>query len=193
MSIRFSHLAFTIAGGAFFGVIGTFEMWKAAQTPLLTCLSVIAAGVLVRLARGLPFSASSFVDLEEARKIGKAMRQTVRALRALLVVVFVTMGLFAFLLPILTWVKVAGASLGLEEPTLTAGLSICLGALLSYVTVRVFAVVEGDVGLTDLQAKLLESAVSKAGAAAFDAASKKRSQKLENPPGYGAVLPEGAP
>jgi hypothetical protein len=51
------------------------DFWDASKQALLVCLSVIAAGVLVRLARALPFTFADQYELDEIRSLTKAVSQ----------------------------------------------------------------------------------------------------------------------
>src|ERR1700722_2366938 len=69
----------------------TVEFWDTGKQALLVSLSVVAAGVLVRLARALPFTTADQYELEEIRKLTKAVSQIARSLRALLITVLLGM------------------------------------------------------------------------------------------------------
>jgi len=167
MKIRWSHLLIPLVGGALASANASIAFWTTAKPSLLTALSVIAAGVLVRLARGLPFSNVDQFTVEEARAVAKSIKRSVRALRALIFVVFATMAVIVFADPLLGGVTklltffqlISGFStIWLDPQSIVSGL---IGLMLVYVFVRVFAVIGGDVGLVDLQSKYLVTATER--------------------------------
>jgi hypothetical protein len=63
-----------LVGGACYRWVSV-EFWDSSKQALLVCLSVIAAGVMVRLARALPFTTADQYELEEIRSLTKAVSQ----------------------------------------------------------------------------------------------------------------------
>jgi hypothetical protein len=154
---------------------------------LLPALSVIAAAVLVRLARGLPFSNADQFELDEARRIGAAFVQIAKSLRALF---------FAALVGML-WLALApevAAGLGPAvkgtryEPLLGPALSGSVGVILAYTLARMIGVVQGDVSLARLQSSLLEQAVQRKAAARFDKQIETPSSAIAGQTGFGRPL-----
>ncbi|MER9026151.1 hypothetical protein NKI01_26990 [Mesorhizobium sp. M0815] len=163
--------------------------WEAAKPSLLTALSVIAAGVLVRLARGLPFSNPDQFELGEVRLIAAAIKQSIRALRALIGVVFLAMGSLVFAKAIAAALTSAAfippETLLYVEP----GMSAVVGFLLTYVFVRIFSVIKGDVSLVDLQSELLVKSVERKQAERFDKSlTQSDTPPIKNPEGYGKII-----
>lgn len=155
----------------------------------MTSLSVIAAGVLVRLARGLPLSNIEQLQLNEARAISAAVKQSARSLRALMLVVFTCMGMITFSAEIC-----AVIAKYLENwPTLVemAGpvTSASIAFVFAFVMMRIFAVISGDVGLVDLQTDFLVKAVERHQAKQFEKTMDTPAvSSMKNPEGYGKLM-----
>ncbi|RUU06474.1 hypothetical protein EOD23_13650 [Mesorhizobium sp. USDA-HM6] len=189
MKINWSHLVIPVAGAAGAWGLASVAFWEAAKPSLLTAMSVIAAGVLVRLARGLPFNNPDQFALDEARQIAGAIKQSIRALRALIAVVFLAMGSLVFAKAFKTAVLAATFLSPKVAPYVEPGISAVVGFLLTYVFVRIFAVVKGDVSLADLQSELLVKAVERKQAERFDKAlAKSDVPPMKNPEGYGKII-----
>ncbi len=189
MTIRWLHLWIPLAGAIVSYTLATVTFWDSAKTSLLTALSVIAAGVLVRLARGLPFNSPHYFELDEIRQVTAAAKQSIRALRALITIVFIAMGAIVFARPLADRVtELSGKEtvwLSYVEPSISA----CVGLLLTYVFVRIFSVISGDVGLLDLQSKFLVRAVQRKQTSCFNKArNDDESEPMKNPDGYGRTV-----
>ena len=145
----------TLAGiAAWFAVPLSF--WDSARAGLLTALSVLAAAVLVRLARGLPFTNADHFEVEEIRQVTGSMKQIMSSLFALIIVILVSMFLMVFSQKVadITYAIMPTGPIPTEK-TLSAFISFILG----YVVARIIAVVRSDVGLVELQSKFLIRAV----------------------------------
>lgn len=165
------------------------QTWIDVSSTLVSVVSIVAAGVLVRLARGVPFAAVDALSADEARRLAIAIRLSVRALRALLFVCALVIALFVFLQPISSFVygplhlDVWGTRL------LVCPLSFLCGCALSFVGIRAIAVVNGDVEITDIQAKLLIKKRGKEKAEAFESSpAAAAAQKFKMPAGYGGEI-----
>lgn len=157
--------------------------------PLLTTLSVVAAGVLVRLSRGLPFSNAEQLQLDEARKLAKAVKESVKSLRSLLVVVFVTMFTLFLSVPLSTYLATVLSKrsdfVSYIDPAISAFISLSL----TYVFVRIFAVISGDIGIVNLQTDYLVKAVERKQGEQFEQSRKSsNAPKMKNPEGYGKII-----
>ncbi|RWB72940.1 MAG: hypothetical protein EOQ50_18405 [Mesorhizobium sp.] len=189
MKINWSHLAIPVAGAAAAWELASVAFWEAAKPSLLTAMSVIAAGVLVRLARGLPFNNPDQFALDEVRQIAGAIKRSIRALRALIAVVFLAMGSLVFAKAINTALLAATYIPVKVAPYVEPGISAVVGFLLTYVFVRIFAVIKGDVSLADLQSDLLVKAVERKQADRFDKTlAKSDAPTMKNPEGYGKII-----
>jgi hypothetical protein len=180
MKIHWSHIILPLAAAT---------VSEGVKAPLLTFLSVIAAGVLVRLARGMPFTNTSGFDLDFARKVASAVKTSIRALRTLLIIIFITMGMVTFS-SILGKATVLGLiTIGLDGRYSDPIISALIGGLLCYVFVRIFAVVSGDVSLADMQADMVVTAAKKTQTEHFSATVEAATTKpISNPAGYGKVV-----
>ncbi|MDG3040424.1 hypothetical protein [Roseicyclus marinus] len=189
MKLRLSHIILPLIGGLIAWGLHAEISWLSLRLPLLTVLSVVAAGLLVRLSRGIPFSDSLVPDIDDARQLGLAIQKAVRAVRATLAIVFATMLLLVFLEPGHDVVAYVFSLAAFSNPSGTAEAlgSGLLGCQLTYVVVRLFVIVNGDVGLVDLQAKFL---IKKAGRDQLKRFDDKpmTGQEVSNPSGYGRIV-----
>lgn len=196
MKLLWSHLLLPVTGAVIAYVSVPTSFWDGAKMPLMTGLSVIAAGVLVRLARGLPFTNADQLQVDEARAISMAVKQSARGLRALMIIVFLCMGMVVFSAPIaeglhsiLAQGDQTGSTANPAGSVIDPTISAIVGALLAYVLIRIFAVISGDVGLVELQTKYLVAAVERKQAEQFDRAhAASESVLMKTPEGYGKVI-----
>jgi ABC-type amino acid transport system permease subunit len=172
-----------IVGTGVSGMLLSLDFWSEARQSLLVALSVIAAAVLVRLARGLPFTNPEIFEVEEIRSVVRAVHQVMRSLKVLIMVIFAS-----FLLLILA-APLEKAALKLEfaqnyGPSIDALLSALIGLLLAYVFVRIIDVVRGDYDLVSLQGLFMVRAVERR--------QGKRFEEHQNAPGASPFqTPEG--
>lgn len=172
------------AAGRFVSV----AFWDASKQGLLVALSVIAAGVLVRLARGLPFTTPDHYEVDEIRRLTKAVSQIIRSLRVLIALVL--MGMIGLVLakPLLDFARdmpQAATYIGYIE----AVISGALGLILGYVFFRMLQVVKGDQDLTELQATFVVRAVERKQAKRFEELqTKSATAPFKNPEGYGRPI-----
>lgn len=141
--------------------------WGTWRTGLVPALSVVAAAVLVRLARGLPFTNPDHFALSDFRNVSDALEKIARSLRALIFVCFSSM------VGIIIFPSVLGVVRRVvEDPRIEgfadSALSSLLGFATSYAFVRVMQVVEGDISLLQLQTKILDGVISAKNAKAFE-------------------------
>lgn len=129
---------------------------------------MIAAAVLVRLARGLPFTNPDHFTLVQFRDISEKLQTNARYLRALIwiciaAVVAVTIGG-----PLYRELPAALPGYGWAAEVTERALSGVIGFFVSYSFVRIFEVVQSDVVLLKLQAKILEGVIAQKNAKAFE-------------------------
>jgi hypothetical protein len=132
--------------------------WDKNRAALLVALSVIAAGTLVRLARGLPFNSADLYELSEIQELTEAVSAIMRKLRLLLVIIVSTMLLLVLAFPIVAFLAAYG---GVQPPYLEIAASAILGAMHAYVFTRMYQVILGDEDLTRLQSKFVIRAVER--------------------------------
>jgi hypothetical protein len=161
------------------------EFWDTSKQALLVCLSVIAAGVLVRLARALPFTTADQYELDEIRKLTKAVSQIARSLRALLIAVLVGMIGLIVAKPLFEVTK--GAGTWAAHVDIESVISGVLGFILSYVLFRMLAVVRGDQDLTELQSTFVVRAVERKQAERFQKL-QERAAPFKQPDDFGEPL-----
>lgn len=166
--LSYSSILIPVAVSAASGAWVSVSAWGDLRFNLLPALSVIAAGVLVRLARGIPFSNPDQFEVEEARRISAAFVQVVRSLRALIYATLVAM----------LWLAVAPSLAQQLDPViskmafgrfLNPTLSATIGLVVAFAITRMIEVVQGDVSLAILQQSLLVKATERRAAAAFQA------------------------
>lgn len=143
--------------------------WVDIRPALIPAIGVLAAAVLVRLARGLPFTNPDHFTLEEFRAVSTKLQVNARYLRALIVVCIaailaITVGpaLFTQLPP------APSSALWLARVT-EGAISAAIGYLMAYSFVRILEVVQSDVMLLKLQSQVLENVITNKNAKAFDA------------------------
>jgi hypothetical protein len=168
MKVSAPSLILPIVAGVSAGTMIHLHAWDNLRSALLPALSVIAAAVLVRLARGLPFTNADHFTLSEFRSVAGKMEANARKLRALIFVCLIALAVLTFgsgivaaiasVPRILPWVPQAAGGV-------TSGL---IAALVVYAFTRVVEVVHSDVGLLRLQAKVLEGVIASKNAAKFE-------------------------
>ena len=158
------------------GCMMSVDTWEQLRPALLPAISVVAAAVLVRLARGLPFTNADHFGLTEFRDVAKKLESNARNLRAL---IFVCLAAIVSLIgaPLVLGVvrRVAKEQSSLQGLTDSA-MSGATAFLTVYSFLRVIEVVQSDVGLLKLQSKIIESAIAKKNAKSFE------SQVADHPP-----------
>lgn len=186
--IRWSNIIAPLIAAAIAARFISVQFWDASKQGLLVALSVIAAGVLVRLARGLPFTTADHYELDEIRHLTRAVSQVLRSLRLLIIVVLAGMIGLIFAKPILE-LSLTVAQLGPYEDYVEAAISGTLGLILCYVLFRMLQVVRGDQDLTELQSSFIVRAVERRQAKNFEAQHTTGSPSSFKPPaGYGRVV-----
>lgn len=151
--------------------------WDANRAALLVMLSVTAAGTLVRLARGLPFTTPDHYELQEIRALTKAVKEIMAKLRLLILVIGATMAFLILVYPFVGWVSRVTEW---NQPTLEAIASAILGAMHAYVFCRMYQVVCGDEDLTTVQSDFVERAVERKQAEKFGEARAAGGESAES-------------
>lgn len=179
MNIRRHHISILVILAV--GVIGGFAtdaaFWADMGRDLLSVVSILAAGVLVRLARGVPFSSIKDLDPGEAKKLAYAIKRSVRVLEVMLWMCFLTIACL-LLVP-----KVPAAWGAFNF------IAFATSFFLAFVLVRAFAVVRNDVQIADIQANILVGERNREAAAEFEkkVAAPAR-ETYRQPPDYGRVI-----
>lgn len=182
---RLSLLVFVVSGALVSALLLKKGFWEANRAALLVMLSVIAAGTLVRLARGLPFTTPDHYELTEIKQLTKAVQEIMAKLRILVVMIVATMVLLVLAYPLVGFI---GRSTGWGMPALEVIASTILGAFHAYVFVRMYQVVRGDEDLTTVQSGFIERAVERRQAKKFEearagAAATCAESTIKRPPG----------
>lgn len=144
--------------------VDTWDDWR---TSLLPALSIIAAGVLVRLARGLPFTNADHFKLEQFRDVSRRLKAISRSLRLLAYIAIGTM--LALIIAKNIHSLAAQFLVPWASDTVEKIISFGLGMGVSYAVVRIVQVIEGDVTLLKLQSDILDTVIARKNGAAFEA------------------------
>jgi hypothetical protein len=186
--IRWQTLIIPMLAGGLAATFVGVDFWDLSKQAFLVSLSVIAAGVLVRLARGLPFTNVDHYEVEEIRDLTKAVDQICRSLRALIFVVLLAMVFLVLAKPVVEAAKLAQitAPYGDRIVQIFSGL---LGFLIGYIFMRMVQVIQGDYDLTKLQSKFVVRAVERKEAKRFDGLeTKSENTSFKAPEGYGKII-----
>jgi len=190
MTVNWGHLLPAVAVGIASYSLGSVTFWHNHLTELLSVHSIFAAAILVRLARGVSLGSSDAITVADARKLSSMIKILVRRLRALLVIILISMGLLIFAPTILDLVGLYLESNTWIVPRLDKILSMLIAFLVSFSALRVLAVAGSDVDLTDLQAEnLIKSACEKQKDATDQSLTHGRNQeKKSSRDGYGKLI-----
>lgn len=189
VKVEWSHIVAPALVGVVAGLGTEASTWLGLRDALLSVLSIISAGLLVRLARGVPFSATDVLRPDDVRKLSEAIKRSIRGLRMLLVVCFIGMLLLVFAEQLNKIFEYSNANWNLPYSDKFDYLSFLVSLILTYIAIRAYAVVDGDVQIADIQADLLVRKENKQAAESFDdglAAPAKESYRA--PKDYGRVI-----
>lgn len=192
MKLKWSHIIGTVLGGGIAASLSSLDYWENITPYLMTALSVMGAGVLVRLARGIPFSGADKLNLQEVRRISSAIKASIKALRTLALTIIVAM---------LTLIAAPGIKINLANilnkfeaavqyiPHTEVAIVGIIGCLLTYIILRLISVVNGDVGLVEMQTEYLEQTVTHNQAQAIqDELNADEAKPFKNPENYGKIV-----
>jgi ABC-type amino acid transport system permease subunit len=185
--IRWRNIIIPIIVGIVAACLVDVTSWDELKAGLLVALSVMAAGVLVRLARGLPFTSVDHYELDEVRQLTRAVDQIMRSLRLLVLVVLTGMVALAIALPLH---KALGAHLSAKGNLwLGCAISGFIGLTLAYVCSRMWQVIRGDQELTSLQSRFVVRAVERKQAKRFeDQIPRTEGTTFKSPDNYGKLV-----
>lgn len=167
MKVSWPTVAITTAGLLASGLFVPVATWDTLRPALLPAISIIAAAVLVRLARGLPFTNADHFDLDQFRQVASNLEANARKLRAL---IFICLAALVLLIVATDVVAITESSNlpAWVAPTVGRMLSGTIAWLLLYAFWRIAEVVHSDVSLLRLQSKILEGVITSKNAAAFE-------------------------
>lgn len=185
--VRWSNLAVPLGAGGIAAWLVSIAFWDTSKQGLLVGLSVIAAGVLVRLARGLPFTNADQYELDEIRGLTAAMSQIARSLRVLVKAVLSGMIGLVVAKPLLAFVQSVDA-FSRYEAWFERSMSFFLGFAITYVLWRMLQVVKGDQDLTELQSRFVVRSVERRQAKLFDQQRIDGATAFKAPEGYGRQI-----
>lgn len=167
MKVQAAPLALPAVAAIACGSFMSVDTWEQLRTAIIPGISVVAAAVLVRLARGLPFTNADHFTLAQFRDVRAKLEGNAGKLRML---IFISMTSIVSLIAaplVLGMVRRATAS-GLITGLADSALSALTASAVAYSFVRVIEVVQSDVGLLKLQGKIIEGAITRKNAATFE-------------------------
>lgn len=174
----------SLASAALCGVMVDIYAWETGRLWLIPALSIVAAAVLVRMARGLPVTNPDHVRPEEVNEVAGAFTSLVRSLRTLFCVVLITIVVVGVASPLAT--RLADIWTSPWDFGNRVGSSL-VGTFVGFAFARMVQVAQSDVSITDLQARLLKAAVARKEAKSFEEDSMQPSA-FKTPEGYGKPL-----
>ena len=177
-------IVMSVAAALICGLAVDVYGWEAGRLWLIPALSIIAAAVLVRLARGVPLTNPDHVRAEEVNEVTGAFTALIRALRSLFFVVLGTTVLVGAASPVaafLSQLMPASVDYGNRAGSALVGLSV------GYCFARMLQIAQSDVSIANLQARLLREAVARREAKTFEAEAMQPSS-FRQPEGYGKPL-----
>ncbi|MEO1750034.1 MAG: hypothetical protein AAFR27_15730 [Pseudomonadota bacterium] len=134
-------------------------------------------------------AALDVLKADEARKLSTAIKQSVRALRALLIVCFVAILSLVFSNQIVSFAALTAAQGFLPFASSFDYAAFLMAMLLAFVFMRTYAVVDGDIQIADIQADILVKKRGKDAAEDFKKNVAGPSKEgFRQPRGYGRVV-----
>lgn len=170
MKISLPTTALPIAGGLASALLVGMSTWESLRSAVLPAVSIIAAAVLVRLARGLPFTNADHFTLEQFRRVSANLEANARKLRALIFVCLLGVVLLIVGNDLVDLIGDMATSWPVVGTTAAKIMSGLIGALLTYSFARVVEVVHSDVALLKLQSKIIETVITTKNAQTFEKA-----------------------
>lgn len=184
MKVSAAPLLLPLAGAACAAALVPVAEWELLRPALLPATSIIAGAVLVRLARGLPFTNADHFSLAQFRSISGKLEENARKLRALIFVCLAGVAMLVVAPDVLKALMLIPALPRWALSFADRGISAIIAALQIYTFARIVEVVHSDVSLLRLQSKILETVIANKNAAVFtkaiDASSKTGVVGLEN-------------
>lgn len=158
--------------------------WEDARTWLLPALSIVAAAVLVRLARGVPFTNPDHIREEDVEAVTAAFISLSTSLRSLFFVVLGTMVVVGAASPLARLMaELVPVDLDLGNRLGSALVGLCV----AYSFVRMLQIAQSDVSITKLQARVIRDSVARRRAKKF-AEDEMKPSTFRQPEGYGKPL-----
>lgn len=189
MRLTWLPIVLPVVAGAVAAWLLPASEWINLSAGLLPALSVVGAAALVRLSRAFPVGNADQFTVDEAGRVTAALEALARALRMLIRIVLVTM-IALVVLPRLLGVFSVGTFAVAAEYAGYA-VSAFLATAVVFVLVRLLQIVNSDVSLVDLQAKMFRESARRSSEKAFeDGASAARGARSDykTPEGFGAVF-----
>lgn len=180
---RLPIVASLLAAGACALVVDVYA-WEAARVWVIPALSIIAAAVLVRLARGVPVTNADHLTSDDVDDVVGAFTRLSRSLRSLLAVVLgavVASGLASPVAAFIATYVATSSDLGNRSGSAVVGLVV------GYSFARIFQIAQSDVSIADLQARLLKKAVARKASKKFEETGMAVSS-FKQPEDYGKPL-----
>ena len=191
LRVQWLHIVIPFVTGALTGLTTYASAWIDVSEPLLSVVAIVSAAVLVRLARGAPFTAIEVLDAAEAQKLSIAIKQSVRSQGGLLLACIIA----SLCLVFIRQINDIFSSEALKEILpLTEHfdyLACLVPLMLAFVFMRTYAIVIGDIQIADLQADILLKKRNREAAEDFRKKHMDPAKKsFQAPEGYGRVAEE---
>ena len=162
--------------------------WDQWRTGLLPAISVVAGAVLVRLARGFPFTNTDHFTLEDFRRVTAALKKIAKSLRALIAICMGSM-VILILAPAISSKAHHSYYIYPDASFTDRCLSFVIGLAISYVFVRALQIVDSDISLLQLQTEVLDRVISRRNAKNMEeAVAPDRTGAIAGAEGYGRSL-----
>lgn len=158
--------------------------WEAARLWLIPALSIIAAAVLVRLARGVPVTNPDHIRAEEVDDVTGAFTSLIQSLRSLFFVVLGAIVVVGAISPVAAFLAQQFSVTVDYGNRVGSGI---VGLNVGYCFARMLQVAQSDVSIAKLQARLIREAVARREAKKFEAEAMQPSS-FRQPEGYGKPL-----
>ena len=189
MKVQWAHILVPVGVGVATGFTTDATTWTDLSQALLSVVAIVSAGILVRLARGVPFSAIDVLEADKADELSAAIKQSVRALGGLLLVCFLTTLCLIFVGHIAGMLGTEGVQDVLPFTDHFDYVAFVVPLLLAFVFTRTYAVVMGDIQIVDIQADILTKKRNKAAAENFrENVADPAKKGYQAPKNYGGVI-----
>lgn len=189
LKVQWAHILVPVGVGVATGFTTDATTWTDLSQTLLSVVAIVSAGVLVRLARGVPFSAIDVLEADKAEDLSAAIKESVRALGGLLLVCFLTTLCLIFIGHIAGMLGSEGAQDVLPFMEHFDYVAFVVPLLLAFVFTRTLAVVMGDIQIVDIQADILIKMHNKAASEDFrENVADPAKNEYQAPKNYGGVI-----
>lgn len=161
-------LLFSVPVSIFAAWAVSVATWEELRPALLPALAIVAAAVLVRLARGLPFTNADHFTLVEFRETASRLTEIALKLRTMMWVCLAAIVQLICYPSLLSFLESVPSLLPVGLSFIERGMSALLALTTTYAFVRIIEIIQIDVALLKLQARVLEKAIASKNFKAFE-------------------------